>query len=81
MNNIKNDWKVIRNLITWKGSASPKIHLLSKDNETIINYKKIAIIFNYYFSTIAKKNLNNNFQINHFMNFSNMPTKTLPKTN
>ena len=69
MNNIKNDWKVIRNLITWKGSASPKIHLLSRDNETIINYKKIAIIFNYYFSTIAKKKLKQQFSNKSFYEF------------
>ena len=55
MNNIKNTWTGIRNLISWKQSASPYIHLLSQDNETVSNPKKIAYIFNDYFSTIAEK--------------------------
>ena len=37
MNNIKNTWKGIRNLISWKQSASPYIHLWSQDNETVTN--------------------------------------------
>ena len=36
-------------------SASPYIHLLSQDNETVSNPKKIVNIFNDYFSTIAEK--------------------------
>ena len=36
MNNIKITWKGIRNLIFWKHSASPYIHLLSQDNELMI---------------------------------------------
>ena len=55
MNNIKNTWKGIRNLISWKQSASPYIHLLSQDNGTVTNPKKIANTFNDYFSTIAEK--------------------------
>ena len=55
MNNIKNTQKGIRNLISWKQSASPYINLLSKDNETISNPKKIVNIFNDQFSTIQKK--------------------------
>ena len=55
MNNIKNTWKGIRNLISWKQSASPYIHLLSQDSETVSNPKKIVNIFNDYFSTIAEK--------------------------
>ena len=55
MNNIKNAWKGIRNLISWKQSASPYIHLWSQDNETVSNPKKIVNIFNDYFSTIAEK--------------------------
>ena len=55
MNNIKNTWKGIRNLISWKQSASPYIHLWSQDNETVSNPKKIVNIFNDYFSTIAEK--------------------------
>ena len=55
MNIIKNTWKGIRNLISWKKSASPYIHLLSQDNETVTNPKKIVNIFNDYFSTIAEK--------------------------
>ena len=48
MNNIYT-WKGIRNLISWKQSASPYIHLLSQDNETVTNPKKIVKIFNDYF--------------------------------
>ena len=55
MSNIKKNWKGIRNLITWKQSASSNIHLLSQGNETVTNKKKIANIFNDYFSTIAEK--------------------------
>ena len=55
MNNIKNTWKGTKNLISWKQSASPSIHLLSEDSETVTNPEKIANIFNDYFSTIAEK--------------------------
>ena len=55
MNNIKISWKGIRNLISWKQPASPYIHLLSQDNETVSSPTKIAYIFNDYFSTIAEK--------------------------
>ena len=55
MNNIKNTWKGIRNLISWKQFASPYIHLLPKENRTISNPKKIVNIFNDYFSTIEEK--------------------------
>ena len=54
MNNIKNTLNGIRNLIAWKQSASPYIHLLSQDNEIVSNPKKLNI-FNDYFSTIAEK--------------------------
>ena len=55
MNNIKNTWKGIRNLISLKQLTSPYIHLLSQDNETVSNPKKIVNIFHDYFSTIAEK--------------------------
>ena len=55
MNNIKKIWKGIRNLITWQQSASSNIHLLSQGNEAVTNKRKIANIFNDYFSTIAGK--------------------------
>ena len=55
MNNIKNTWKGIRNLISWKQSASQYIHLLPQDNETVTNPKKIVNIFTDYFSTIVEK--------------------------
>ena len=55
MNDIKNTWKRIRNVISWKQFASAYIHLLSQDNETVSNPKKIVNIFNDYFSTIAEK--------------------------
>ena len=48
MNNIKNTWKGIRSLISWKQSTSPYIHLLSQDNETLSNPKKIVNIFSDY---------------------------------
>ena len=55
MNKIKNNWKGIRNLTSWKQCASPYIHLLSQDNERVSNPKKIVNIFYDYFSTIAEK--------------------------
>ena len=55
MNNIKNTWIGIRNLISWKLLASPNIHLLPKENEAVTNPKKITNIFNDYFSAIAEK--------------------------
>ena len=78
INNIKNTYKGIRNLVSWKQSASPYIHLLSQDNETVSNPKKIVNIFNDYCSTIAEKTkAKDRFQINHLVNFSSIPTKTL----
>ena len=78
MNNIKYTWKGIRNLISWKQSDSPHIHLLSQDNETVSNPQKIVSIFNDCFSAIAEKlKQKSDFQINHLMNFSSIPTKTL----
>ena len=55
MNNIKSTWKGFRNLISWKPPASPSIHLLSQDNETVTNPKQIVNIFNDYFSTIENQ--------------------------
>ena len=55
MNNMKNTWKGIRNLISSKQSASPYIHLLSQGNETVTNPPKIVNPFNDYLSTIAGK--------------------------
>ena len=55
MNNIKNTWKEIRNLISWQQSASSYIHFLSQVNKTVSNPKKIANIFNDYFSITAEK--------------------------
>ena len=54
MNNIRNTWKGIRNLIPWRQSVSPYIHVLSQDNETASNPKKIVSIFNDYFSAIEE---------------------------
>ena len=78
MNNIKNTCKGIRNVITWKQCASSNIHHLSQDNETVTNPKKIANIFNDYFSTIAKETKPEIRFSNHSMNFSRILTKTLP---
>ena len=55
MKNIKNTWKGIRNLMSWKQPTSPNIHLLSQDNESVTNPKNIGNIFNDYFSTVAEK--------------------------
>ena len=78
MNNIKYTWKGIRNLTSWKQSASLYIHLLSQDNEKVSNPLKIVSIFNDCFSPIAEKlKQKSDFQINHLMNFSSIPTKTL----
>ena len=55
MTNIKNTWKEIRNLTTWKQSASSNIHFFSQDNERVRNPKKSSNICHDYFSTIAEK--------------------------
>ena len=46
LNNIKNAWKGIRNSISSIQPALFNIHLLSQDNETVKNPKKIVNIFN-----------------------------------
>ena len=51
MHNIKNTWKEIRNLISWKQSASPNINILLKGNESISNPQTIVNIFIDYFSS------------------------------
>ena len=76
MNNIKNAWKGIRNLISRKQSASPYIHLLSQGNETLSNLQKIVNIFNDYFSTIAEKTKSKIGILNKsFDNFLQRPNK------
>ena len=55
MNDIRNTWKGIRNLIPLEQSASPFIYLLSQENDTVSKPKKIVNIFNAYFSTTAEK--------------------------
>ena len=50
MSNTKNNL-----MIAWEQSASSSTHLSSKGNETVTNPKKIASLFNEYFSRIAKK--------------------------
>ena len=55
LNDIKNKWKGIRDLISLKQSPKSNIHLLFHNSETITDPKNIANIFNYYFSTIAEK--------------------------
>ena len=77
MNNIKNTCKGIKNLITWKQCALSNNHHLSQDNETVTNPKKIANIFNDYFSTIAKETKPKIRFSNHSMNFSRILTKTV----
>ena len=55
LNDIKNIWKGIRNLISLKQSPKSNIHLLSHNNETKTDPKNIANIFNDYFISIAEK--------------------------
>ena len=55
LNDIKNIWKGIRNLVSLKQSTKSNIHLLSHNNETITAHKNIANMFIDYFSTIAEK--------------------------
>ena len=76
MNNMKNTWKSIENLISWKQPALPNIHFFSHDNEATNPKKNNSISYD-YFSTIAEKTENSNFQINHLIDFSSMPMKTL----
>ena len=54
MNNMKNTWKGLRNLISCKQSASPNINLFSNDHERVTKSKKTANIFNVSLSTIAE---------------------------
>ena len=54
MNNMKNTWKGLRNLISCKQSASPNINLFLNDHERVTKSKKTANIFNVSLSTIAE---------------------------
>ena len=55
LTNIKNTWKGIKSIISMGSSSSITPTLLTFQNETIDNSKKIANILNNYFSTIGKK--------------------------
>ena len=55
LNKIKNTWNGIKSAISMRSSWSITPTLLTFQNETIDNPKKIANIFNKYFSTISKK--------------------------
>ena len=55
LNNIKNTWKGITSIISMRSSSSITPTSLTSQNETIDNPKRIANIFNNYFSTIRKK--------------------------
>ena len=59
LTNLKNTWKGIRNIISLKQPNNCKINLLSHNNENITDPKKMADIFNDYFSTIAQKTKSN----------------------
>ena len=56
LTSIKNTWKYIKSIISMRSSSSITPTLLTFQNETIDNPKRIANIFNNYFSTIGKKN-------------------------
>ena len=55
LTNIKNTWKGIKSIISMRSSSSIIPTLLTFQNETIDNPKRIPNIFNNYFSTIGKK--------------------------
>ena len=55
LTNIKNTWKGIKSIISMRSSSSVTPTLLTFQNETIDNLKRIANIFNNDFSTISKK--------------------------
>ena len=52
---IKNTWSSIKSATSMRSSWSITPTLLTFQNETIDNSKRIANIFNQYFSTISKK--------------------------
>ena len=71
---ILKTWKGIRHLISLKQSPKSNIHLLSHNSETITDPKNIANLFNYYFSTIAKKtNAKIKFSNKSFTDFLHHP--------
>ena len=51
--NIKNTWKSIKSIISMRSSSSSTPTLLTSQNETIDNPKRVANIFNNYFITIG----------------------------
>ena len=53
--NNKNTWKGIKSIISMRSSSSITPTLLTFQNETIDNPKRIANILNSYFSTIGEK--------------------------
>ena len=55
LTNIKNTWKGIKSIISMRSSSSVTPTLLTFQNETTDNLKRIASIFNNVFSTISKK--------------------------
>ena len=53
--NIKTTWKCIKLIISMRSSSSINPILLTFQNETIYNPKRIANIFNNCFNTIGRK--------------------------
>ena len=53
LTNIKNTWKSIKSIISMKSSSLIPPTLLTFQNETIDNPKRVANIFNNYFSTVS----------------------------
>ena len=57
LNDLKNTWKGIRNLISMTKSATSVPNTLSQNDESITDPIKIANIFNNFFNTIAAKTI------------------------
>ena len=67
-----------------KQSASPSIHLLSQDNETVTSPKKIAKILNDYFRTRTETRAKirfSNKSFNEFLQHANENSFFLKRTN
>ena len=57
LNDLKNTWKGIRNLISMTKSATSVPNTLSQNDESITDPIKIANIFNNFFNNIAAKTI------------------------
>ena len=76
LNNLKNIWKGIRNLIAIKHSSASNAHMLTHKGATVTDPLRIANIFNDYFSSIAKKTKTNiKFSNKSFQDFLHRPNE------